>query len=130
MDWKRITPAKVILLTGCATVLGADASLNEPLETVHGTASYYADALAGNRTASGIPYDPSALVAAHRSYPFGTRLRVENLANGRVVEVRVVDRGPFVRGRVIDLSRAAAERLDFIREGLTRVRIDVLEWGA
>ncbi|MEX2581652.1 MAG: septal ring lytic transglycosylase RlpA family protein [Gemmatimonadota bacterium] len=100
------------------------------LETQLGSASYYANALAGRPTASGIPYDPTALVAAHRSLPFGTLLRVTNEANGRTVEVQVVDRGPFARGRVLDLSRSAAERLDFIRRGHTRVVIEVLRYGA
>lgn len=99
------------------------------LETQVGSASYYANMLAGRPTASGIPYDPSAAVAAHQELPFGTRLRVHNLANGRVVEVEVVDRGPFAKGRILDLSRSAAEELDFIRAGHTRVRIEVLEYG-
>lgn len=138
MTWRRITLGGAALvaagvgLHGCVAARAATepATSGGALETVRGTASYYADALAGNSTASGVPYDPSSLVAAHRTYPFGTRLRVRNLANGREVEVRIVDRGPFVRGRVLDLSRAAAERLGFIREGLARVQIDVLEWGA
>lgn len=99
------------------------------LDTQEGSASYYANMLAGRRTASGVRYDPSAAVAAHRELPFGTRLRVENLANGRVVEVEVVDRGPFAKGRILDLSRSAARQLDFIRQGHTRVRIEVLEYG-
>jgi rare lipoprotein A len=101
-----------------------------PLETLTGTASYYSDRLHNRRTASGARYDRNALIAAHRSYPFGTVLRVTNLANDRVVTVRVIDRGPFIKGRVIDLSRRAAEELDFIRAGLARVRIEVLEFGS
>lgn len=99
------------------------------LETATGSASYYANSLAGRRTASGAPYDPLQLTAAHRRYPFGTRLRVTDLRTERSVEVRVTDRGPFVPGRILDLSRAAAEQLDFIRRGHARVRVDVLEWG-
>jgi rare lipoprotein A len=99
------------------------------LATEEGRASYYASSLAGRRTASGVPYRPRAMVAAHRTLPFGTWLRVENLANGRVVEVEVVDRGPFTRGRILDLSRRAAEELGFVRQGHTRVRIEVLEYG-
>lgn len=101
-----------------------------PIEVLEGSASYYADALTGRRTASGERYDPRALIAAHRSLPFGTVLRVTNLENDRTVEVRVVDRGPFARGRVLDLSRRAAERIDMIRAGHVRVRIEVLEYGA
>lgn len=107
----------------------ADTAPEAVLETQVGSASYYADILAGRRTASGVRYDPAAAIAAHRELPFGTRLRVENLANGRVVEVEVVDRGPFARGRILDLSRSAARQLDFIRQGHTRVRIEVLEYG-
>lgn len=99
------------------------------LETLVGTASYYADKFHNRRTASGVPYDRNALVAAHRSYPFGTVLRVTNLANDRVVTVRVVDRGPFIRGRILDLSRRAATELQFISAGLAEVRIEVLEFG-
>jgi rare lipoprotein A len=74
------------------------------------------------------------MVAAHPSYPFGTLVRVTNLKNGRSVRVRIVDRGPARGPRddgvIIDLSRAAAEALDFVREGRTRVRVEVLRWGA
>lgn len=99
----------------------------EVVETQVGSASFYANSLAGRRTASGVPYNPLEMVAAHRSLPFGSLLRVTNEANGRSVEVRVVDRGPFAKGRILDLSRQAAEKLDFIRHGHTRVTIDVLE---
>ncbi len=75
-----------------------------------------------------------APVAAHPDYPFGTRVRVTNLRNQRHIIVTIVDRGPAARQRsdgvIIDLSRAAAERLAFVREGRTRVRVDVLEWGS
>lgn len=96
------------------------------LRTLTGSASYYASSLAGRRTASGVRYDPRQMVAAHRTLPFGTLLRVTNPANGRTVTVRVVDRGPFTRGRVLDLSRAAAEELDFIRRGHIPVTFEVL----
>jgi rare lipoprotein A len=99
------------------------------LEVLTGVASYYANSLAGRRTASGERYDPQALVAAHRTLPFGTILRVTNPANDRSVEVRVIDRGPFTRGRVLDLSRRAAEELDLIRRGVGTVRIEVLSYG-
>ena len=76
----------------------------------------------------------NALVAAHPSYPFGTRLRVTNLANGRSVSLRIVDRGPApqlrAKGIVIDVSRRAAEVLGFIQQGRTRVRLEVLAWGS
>jgi rare lipoprotein A len=132
------------LLIGCAALacsgrpsaiaatprpVGSGSAGATALETVVGTASYYSDRLHNRRTASGVPYDRNAWVAAHRSYPFGTVLRVTNLENGRTVTVQVVDRGPFVRGRILDLSRRAAEELGFIRQGLARVRVEVLEWG-
>ena len=87
-----------------------------------GKASWYE--LRG-RTASGVLADPEALTAAHRTLPFGTRVMVENLANGRKVTLTIVDRGPFVRGRVIDVSRRAARDLAFLRRGVTRVRVHV-----
>ena len=72
-------------------------------------------------------FNQNALTAAHRSLPFGTRVRVTNLNNERSVVVRINDRGPFVRGRVIDVSRAAAERLDMLRAGVVPVRIEALD---
>lgn len=103
------------------------------LETVTGGATFYANSFEGRRTASGIPFRQNQMVAAHRGYPFGTILRVTNLRNNQSVNVRVVDRGPFgasaARGTIIDLSRRAAESLDFINAGRAQVRVEVLEWG-
>ncbi|SFH77918.1 septal ring lytic transglycosylase RlpA family protein [Modicisalibacter xianhensis] len=91
-----------------------------------GQAAYYSDAYQGNRTANGERYDRNALTAAHRSLPFGTRVNVTNLNNGRNVTVRINDRGPFTRGRIIDLSRRAAQQLGMIRSGTAPVRVIVL----
>lgn len=91
-----------------------------------GLASFYDARYDGARTASGERHDADALTAAHRTLPFGTRVRVTNLANGRSVVVTVNDRGPFVRGRVLDVSRRAARELGFVREGTARVRVTVL----
>lgn len=103
------------------------------LETREGLASYYGKEFQGKTTASGVRFNMNAMVAAHPSYPFGTLLRVTNLANGRAAQVRVVDRGPSPRQRadgiVIDLSRKAAEVLAFIQQGRARVRLEVLRWG-
>lgn len=103
------------------------------LEVHRGEATYYHDALHGRTTASGVPYDRDAMVAAHRSLPFGTLLRVTNTGNGRQVLVRVVDRGPFAPGHdapaILDLSRRAARELGFIRQGRVLIRAEVLEWG-
>jgi len=91
-----------------------------------GVASYYGATFAGRRTASGERFDPRALTAAHRELPFGTHVRVTNLANGRSVTVRINDRGPFAGGRLVDLSWEAARKLDMLRSGLARVRLEVL----
>lgn len=109
----------------CLLALGGCASLG-PGDTNTGKASYYHDRHQGMRTASGEPYNRQALTAAHRTLPFGSQVRVTNLNNSRSVVVRVNDRGPFVRGRIIDVSRAAAERLDMLRAGVVPVRIEVL----
>ncbi|MCP4605931.1 MAG: septal ring lytic transglycosylase RlpA family protein [Proteobacteria bacterium] len=98
-----------------------------PGEYEEGLAVYYADSLHGRKTASGEPYDKNKLTAAHRRLPFGAVVRVTSLTNRRSVEVRVNDRGPFSsRRRIIDLSRKAAERLDMIRAGVIKVRIEVV----
>jgi rare lipoprotein A len=89
-----------------------------------GLASFYTE---GTRTASGDRFDTHELTAAHPSLPFGTRLRVTNVATGRSVTVRVNDRGPFVRGRVVDVSYAAAERLGMVGRGTARVKLDVVQ---
>jgi rare lipoprotein A len=99
----------------------------DPVAVTRGTASYYHDKFHGRRTANGEIYDRSRLTAAHRSLPFGTRLRVTNRENGKSVTVVVNDRGPFVKGRVIDLSRAAASKLDFLKVGLAEVEFVILD---
>ena len=100
-----------------------------PLATLAGLASYYGPGFHGRPTASGEIFNMHALVAAHRTLPLGTVARVTNLANGRSVVLRITDRGPYVRGRILDVSKGAARMLGFIRTGKTRVRIDVLQWG-
>ena len=111
-----------------AAVLGATAA--RAVEVREGWASYYARAFDGRRTASGVVFDNDAMMAAHPTYPFGTRVRVTNLADGETVEVVVVDRGPARRlrakGVIIDLSREAAEELGFIDAGRARVRVEKL----
>ena len=103
-----------------------------PPET--GVASYYAKRFDGRRTASGQTFRNSELMAAHQSHPFGTLVRVTNLDGGSSVDVRIADRGAFGRGRgvsdtIIDLSQAAATRLDMLTGGRARVLVEVLEWG-
>src|SRR5262245_46078443 len=92
-----------------------------------GIASWYGPGFHGNRTANGEIFDQNELTAAHPSLPLGSRAVVTNLTNGRSVEVRINDRGPFVGGRVIDLSYAAARTIDMIGPGTAKVRIDVLD---
>lgn len=94
-----------------------------------GKASYYADKFEGKPTASGEKYKHNKLTAAHKTLPFGTKVRVTNLSNNNIVEVVINDRGPFVEDRVIDLSRSAAEKLGFIVQGLAEVKIEVIDAG-
>ena len=94
-----------------------------------GKACWYGPGYEGRRTASGEVFNPGAFTAAHRNLPFNTIVRVTNLNNGREVKVRINDRGPFKRGRIIDLSEAAARELGMIREGVVPVRIEVLRLG-
>lgn len=92
-----------------------------------GKASYYAKRFHGARTSSGVRLNNDSLVCAHRTHPFGTMLHVLNPANGKEVVVKVIDRGPFSKGRIIDLSREAARRLDIIRAGVAMVEVTVVE---
>jgi len=94
-----------------------------------GKASFYADKFEGSPTASGEKYKHNKLTAAHRSLPFGTVVRVTNVANNESVEVVINDRGPFVENRVIDLSKSAAEKLGFINQGLAEVKVEVVDAG-
>ncbi len=91
-----------------------------------GVASYYGREHQGKKTASGEIFDMNQLTAAHRSLPFGCKVRVTNLSNNRSVVVRINDRGPYVPGRILDLSQAAAERLQMIRDGTVKVKMEVL----
>ena len=98
-----------------------------PFEHVgDGEASYYGNELAGNRTASGERFNPRALTAAHRSLPLGTKVRVTNQSNGKSVIVRINDRGPFVKSRLIDVSYAAAQQISMIRSGHARVKLELI----
>lgn len=94
-----------------------------------GKASFYADKFEGSPTASGEKYKHGKLTAAHKSLPFGTVVRVTNLANNESVEVVVNDRGPYVENRIIDLSKSAAQKLGFINQGLADVKIEVVDAG-
>jgi rare lipoprotein A len=117
--------AGALAVSGCALVR---TPAPPPIEggVQVGIASWYGPGFDGRRTANGEIYDQDALTAAHPSLPFGTRVRVTNLDNGRTVEVRITDRGPFVEGRAIDLSRAAAGTIGLLGSGVGPVRIEVL----
>jgi peptidoglycan lytic transglycosylase len=103
------------------------------LKTQIGDATFYASHFQGRKTASGRIFDTNKSMAAHRTYPFGTVVRVTNLGNRRSVNVVIVDRGPYGKNRregtIIDLSRAAAEKLGIIKRGHARVKLEVLLWG-
>lgn len=125
-----ISVMKVILPLACVLILcfsachrktGSGARSRSGTET--GYASYYADKYDGKKTSSGEIFRQRKMTAAHRTLRFGTSVRVTNIENGKSVKVRVNDRGPFVAGRVIDLSKSAAKRIDLHRAGVAKVRI-------
>jgi len=96
---------------------------------LYGVASWYGEEFAGKKTASGALYDPGAYTAAHRTLPFGTLVEVENLENGKKVQVTINDRGPFVDNRILDVSQKAAEDLGFLQKGTAYVKVTVIRLG-
>ncbi len=134
---------RAITLATLATLLLAGCTTREPVErppasaptpapakatySAEGLASFYGKRHHGKRTANGETFDQHAMTAAHRTLPFGTWVRVTHLASGRSVEVRINDRGPYGRGRIIDLSHKAATELGIVRQGVSRVRIEQLD---
>ena len=96
----------------------------------YGKASFYADKFQGKTTASGDKYDHNKMTAAHLSLPFGTKVKVTNLSNEKSVLVKINDRGPFIEGRIIDVSKIAAQQLDFIPLGIVEVKVEVVEQGS
>lgn len=114
---KTLFSTLLVLLISCATFA----------QVQTGKASFYAKKFEGRMTASGETYDPNKLTAAHRHLPFGTKVRVTNLANNKTVTVKINDRGPFVSGRIIDLSRSAADKLNFITSGTTDVVVKTID---
>jgi len=115
----------VVFSLGCATTTVKPHPGRSYSQT--GEASYYGHQFHGRKTASGAVYDENKLTAAHRDLPFGTRVRVTNLANKRSVVVTINDRGPFVRGRIIDLSHRAAADLGFLKAGVTKVLVESVD---
>jgi rare lipoprotein A len=120
--------ALLLLFSVCASEPGRAAvgrASDGAYEAV-GVASWYGAKFHGRTTASGEPYDMNAMTAAHPSLPFGTKVRVTNLENGRAVVLRINDRGPFAKRRIIDVSRHAAEHLGFLGADLARVRVEAI----
>jgi len=120
-------------LAGCATQAPtspapppapAQPSVSEPSFIQTGLASFYGKVHAGRTTANGESFDPGDLTAAHRTLAFGTLVRVTNLENGQTVTVKITDRGPFAKGRIIDISLAAARALGMLERGVARVRLE------
>ncbi|MFZ6047312.1 septal ring lytic transglycosylase RlpA family protein [Pseudomonas sp. CR3202] len=121
-------PLLALLLAGCSTSpFGGGSGETGHGYRAEGKASYYGAKHHGKRTASGERFNANALTAAHRTLPFGTRVKVTNLNNDRSVVVRINDRGPHTRGRIIDLSRKAAEQLGMLRAGVAPVRVESID---
>ncbi len=119
--------AAIAIWSGCAKKARPRHAIPVPIGyTETGVASWYGHPYHGRHAANGEIYDMEKLTAAHLTYPFGTWVRVENLENRKSVVVRITDRGPFVKGRCIDLSRAAARAIDMIGPGTSRVRLVVV----
>jgi rare lipoprotein A len=123
---QRWLPACLLLLVfviaGCSS---GPRPAPQRTHKAYGLASYYSKKFHGRRTASGERYNMHAMTAAHRSLPFGSTVEVTHVKNGRTVTVRINDRGPFVKGRIIDLSYAAAKKLGMLSEGVARVSVRV-----
>jgi rare lipoprotein A len=115
----------LIISTGCSGT-PPERPAQTAAHKASGKASFYADKYHGRKTASGERFDQQAMTAAHRTLPFGTKVKVTNIRNGKSVIVRINDRGPFVRGRIIDLSRAAFSRIGNPAFGVIRVKIEVV----
>jgi rare lipoprotein A len=120
------------LVACCTVLLAGQAGLHQAVARPEtraafrqiGVASWYGPGFHGKRTASGERFDQNDLTAAHRQLPLGSEVKVTNLENGRAITVAINDRGPYIKGRVIDLSKAAARRLGIVEEGVAKVRIE------
>lgn len=133
MTWSS-GAAVAAAVIACATLVAPkDAWAQQQQASVQavggGTASWYGSRFQGRRTANGERFDKNGQTAAHRSLPFGTRVRVTNRRNGRAVVVRINDRGPFAGGRVIDLSRSAAQQIGMVNSGTAPVSIEIVGRG-
>jgi len=134
--WSQILLSTLVLfLAGCATkplIINTETKPKEiyapePVKVEYGIASYYAGRWIGRLTANGERYRAGDVTAAHKKLPFNTRVRVTNLKNGKSVIVRINNRGPYIRGRIIDLSLVSAQRTDMIQSGIVKVKLEVLK---
>ncbi|RZK61249.1 MAG: septal ring lytic transglycosylase RlpA family protein [Hymenobacter sp.] len=116
---------RFLVVSALAVLAACGAGRNAFTES--GQGSYYADKFAGRATASGVPYRPGRLTAAHNSLPFGTRIKVTNVRTGRSVKVVVNDRGPHVKGRIVDVSKRAAGKIGLLDAGVAPVRLRVIK---
>lgn len=130
--WLGLAASTVAVFVLCAATAHGGVPVHKRVQ--HGLASYYGPGFHGEETASGEIFNQREMVAAHRTLPLGTVVRVTNLENRRSVVLRVIDRGPygrnFRRGTIIDVSVGAARRLRFIKDGLVRVRVEVIKFPA
>ena len=125
----RTLLSALVLLFAAPIAHAGDVSLNTEVKRERGVASYYASRFDGRRTASGRIFRNSEFLAAHPTLPFGTIVRVTNTLNGSFVDVQIADRGGFARHFIIDLSQAAAARLNMLSRGTARVVVEVVEWS-
>ncbi|MDP4220499.1 MAG: septal ring lytic transglycosylase RlpA family protein [Bacteroidota bacterium] len=125
----NIVAGAIVVLAVGSLLIGCASPALRAMATQEGLASYYGKEFDGRKTSSGEIFHKDDLTAAHRTYPFGTILRVTNLKNGGQVNVRVNDRGPVKPERIIDLSYGAAKAIGLDRMGLARVRLEVIDWG-
>lgn len=122
---KTLATAALLLAT---LPIGSDTQARDgSRQTQQGMASYYHDSLHGRKTASGQRYNKNRLSAAHKTLPLGTKVQVTDTKTGRSIVVKINDRGPFVKGRVLDLSREAAKELGIIKKGIAKIELKVLK---
>ncbi len=120
---KKLQKTTVLILLIGVLILAA----MQTNDAIIGKASYYANKFHGRKTASGEIYNKNKFTAAHRNYPFGTKVKVTNLSNNETIMVRINDRGPFVKNRIIDISYAAAKKIGMIKKGVIKVKIEVID---
>ncbi len=124
---KIITISTLLLILFSCSVKKKSETSKKEVVYQKGEASWYGPGFNGKKTANGETFNMNKLTAAHKKLPFGTKVKVTNLQNGKSVIVRINDRGPFVKGRIIDLSKKAAQQIDLIKAGHTPVKIIILK---